>query len=61
MYHIIVDGQVKIWNVHDNYQLREKIGAFPKKTKVTQVTVTPSDALFASSNDGSIKLLRVYV
>ena len=55
------DGTVKIWNVHNNFNLREKITAFPKKIKSTQVHVGQDDALYASSKDGTIKLLRVYV
>ena len=59
------DGIVKVWDVHNNFNLRESIEAFyesdtRKKHEVSCVAQHPvNHAFFASSYDGIIKLLRI--
>jgi len=61
------DGIVKIWNINENFDLRESINAFVdnvthKKHEVSCVIEHPLNAtLFASSYDGTIKLLRIQI
>ena len=59
------EGIVKIWDIHNNFDLRESIDAFydpetRKKNEVSCVGQHPvNHALFASSYNGIIKLLRI--
>ena len=61
------DGIVKIWNIDKEFELRESINAFidiahNKKHEVSCVIEHPlNNALFASSYDGTIKLLRLQI
>ena len=58
------DGKVSIWNVENNFELREEIDVFYeeetwKHFPVSEVCVHPiSLGLFASSANGNMKLLR---
>ena len=62
------EGVIKIWNLDNNFALRESIDAFvdtgahKQKHEVSWVLQHPlNDSLFASSNDGCIKLIRIHI
>ncbi len=53
------DGQVQIWNVSNNFSIKERIDAF-KHAKVKKIILAENGGLYACSRDGVVKLLRVY-
>ena len=53
------DGQVQLWDVMNNYKIKERIDAF-KHSKVRKILLAENGGLYAGSREGTIKLLRVY-
>jgi WD40 repeat protein len=57
------DGIIKIFNINNNYEVRESYSAFSqvsnKKGGVSQVRIHPTNgALYAASTIGNFKLFR---